>query len=100
MWSLWFVGIGALALFAEWFKFVGIEYMGSKVTTELREKAFTQTIHQDIAFFDDGANSVGTPSFQPSFASQMKLLPGRGHSHVWWSVSHPSREADRFFVDT
>ncbi|PHJ24204.1 abc transporter transmembrane region domain-containing protein, partial [Cystoisospora suis] len=59
-WSLWFVGIGVLAFFSEWFKFVGIEYMGSKVTTELRGKAFTQTMHQDIAFFDDNANSVGT----------------------------------------
>lgn len=59
-WSLCFVGLAVASLLVEWMKFSGIEYMGSKVTSDLREKAFVQTIHQDVAFFDDTRNSVGS----------------------------------------
>ncbi|PFH33343.1 ATP-binding cassette transporter ABC.B1 [Besnoitia besnoiti] len=58
-WSLAFVGLACSVLIVEWLKFLGIEYMGSKVTSELRAKAFTQTMHQDIAFFDNSKNNVG-----------------------------------------
>ncbi|PFH33344.1 ATP-binding cassette transporter ABC.B1 [Besnoitia besnoiti] len=59
-WGLAYAILGIAFFFIEWFKFLGIESMGAKVTTDLRQRAFTQTIHQDVAFFDDAKNSVGS----------------------------------------
>ncbi|KYK70413.1 ATP-binding cassette transporter ABC.B1 [Toxoplasma gondii TgCatPRC2] len=58
-WALAFVCLAISTFVIEWVKFTGIEYMGSKVTADLRSRAFLQTIHQDVAFFDDPKNSVG-----------------------------------------
>ncbi|CDJ58087.1 hypothetical protein EMWEY_00047420, partial [Eimeria maxima] len=58
-WALVLVGLGFAQGLADAIKIFGIDFCGYKVATRLRDKAFTQTIHQDIAFFDLPDNNAG-----------------------------------------
>ncbi|CDI87060.1 ATP-binding cassette protein subfamily B member 2, putative [Eimeria praecox] len=58
-WALVLVGLGFAQGLSDAVKIFGIDFCGYKVATRLRDKAFTQTIHQDIAFFDLPENNAG-----------------------------------------
>lgn len=66
-------------------KIYGIDYCGYKVATILRDKAFTQTAHQDVAFFDLPENNAG------NFALQNLTLAdktSKARSHKVFKFSH------------
>ncbi|CDJ62057.1 ATP-binding cassette protein subfamily B member 2, putative [Eimeria necatrix] len=58
-WALILVGLGFAQGIVDAIKIFGIDFCGYKVATALREKAFHQTVHQDIAFFDLSENNAG-----------------------------------------
>lgn len=58
-WALVLVGLGVAQGITNGVKIYGIDYCGYKVATLLRDRAFTQTAHQDVAFFDLPENNAG-----------------------------------------
>ncbi|CDJ37521.1 ATP-binding cassette protein subfamily B member 2, putative [Eimeria tenella] len=58
-WALILVGLGFAQGIVDAIKIFGIDFCGYKVATALRERAFHQTVHQDIAFFDLTENNAG-----------------------------------------
>ncbi|PFH32988.1 ABC transporter transmembrane region domain-containing protein [Besnoitia besnoiti] len=58
-WSLMFVAVAGSQVIVEACKFFAIEFSGHKLVAILRGRAFTQTLHQEIAFFDRQENNVG-----------------------------------------
>nr|ACI24156.1 ATP-binding cassette sub-family B member 2 [Toxoplasma gondii] len=58
-WSLIFVALAGCQLLVESSKFMAIEASGYKLISLLRGQTFTQTIHQEVGFFDRQENNVG-----------------------------------------
>lgn len=58
-WALILVGLGVTQGLTDSIKMLGIDYCGYKVASVLRDKAFTQTVHQNISFFDMPENNAG-----------------------------------------
>ncbi|XP_026194305.1 ABC transporter B family member 21 [Cyclospora cayetanensis] len=58
-WALVLVGLGLAQGLTDSVKMYGIDYCGYKVATILRDRAFVQTVHQNIAFFDAPENNAG-----------------------------------------
>jgi len=57
--ALYFVGLGCAVALAYYFQFNEFGIIGERMTTRVRYALFSAAIRQDIAFFDDRANSVG-----------------------------------------
>ncbi|CBZ51791.1 hypothetical protein NCLIV_015830 [Neospora caninum Liverpool] len=58
-WSLIFIALAGWQLVVESCKFFAIEVSGYKLVSLLRGQTFTNTIHQEVGFFDRQENNVG-----------------------------------------
>lgn len=73
-WGLIFIALGGAQFLCEGLKFFSIEFLGLKLVSLLRGNAFTQTLHQEMAFFDKQENNVGKPSTTTSTNCMHLLL--------------------------
>lgn len=60
MYSLFFIGIGVVSLCSFFFQSFLFGLSGENMTKRLRARAFKIMLSQDIGWFDDKANNVGT----------------------------------------
>ncbi|PFH36114.1 ABC transporter transmembrane region domain-containing protein [Besnoitia besnoiti] len=59
-WALLFLILGVVDGILEFCKFFTVEYMGYKLTTSLRSRAFTEAAHQEIEFYDEEGHTASS----------------------------------------